>query len=103
MKKYTEGPWEYTEKDYDTDLGLISGFGSVQQEPSDGLGLTICQMCDFAADELLANAHLIAAAPELLEALEEMLEATALVYHGSRLEDAEKKTRLAISKAKGES
>jgi hypothetical protein len=46
--------------------------------------------------------HLIAAAPELLEALEFMVWYTELVYSSEILKKLEDKARAAIAKAKGE-
>lgn len=47
-----------------------------------------------------ANARLIAAAPELLEALERMLDECIIPNH--RISDIEEKSRAAIAKARGQ-
>ncbi len=54
--------------------------------------------------EVLANAHLIAAAPDLLDALKEMVSSFPLLRDGALgyEEDAHAKARAAIAKAKGE-
>ena len=84
MSKHTEGPWE-------TDCHFMVRAGST--------------IYTFKADrapagELRANANLIAAAPELLEALEGWLEIAEAKkqYLGSTGD----RVRAAIAKAKGE-
>lgn len=62
MTKFTKGPW-----------GISSRFANVRIVPeSDGMGTTIATMGNWNgefADEQRANANLIAAAPEMYEAL----------------------------------
>ena len=70
--KFTPGPWEREESDYPSmEETILEGCGRVV-----GSGYTICQMADFSEEKLAANAHLIAAAPELYEALEEFVTET---------------------------
>ena len=57
--KHTPGPWITFQP---------RGDGSVPVR-TDGLGLTICYVHDGAICDALVNARLIAAAPELLDAL----------------------------------
>ena len=67
---HTPGPWSLTTANADTYKGLDCG---VKGPEIDGaLDFTICDMCDDGYDNETqkANAHLIAAAPDLLEALE---------------------------------
>ena len=106
MKKYTEGPWDQEEglkifaqgKKGVFNVADVRGWGYFTGKGHGALGLNE----DEAVQIQTANAHLIAAAPEMLEALEAMLEATELINTGIRLEEAEQKTILAIKKAKGE-
>ena len=85
MSKHTPGPWSVggpTEYAYqlriDPSIGVVYGGG----------------------EEVQANAHLIAAAPELLEALDYAL---AVADEGLRLgPEWREKTRAVIVKAKGE-
>jgi uncharacterized cupin superfamily protein len=67
---------------------------------------TVVILDDELGLEFGANARLIAAAPDLLAALEELYEAHQLVEHGDedypRLEAAQAQARAAIAKAKGE-
>lgn len=63
--KHTPGPWITFQP---------RGDGSVPVR-TDGLGLTICYVHDGAICDAIANARLIAAAPDLLAALKDLLEA----------------------------
>jgi len=58
MSKHTPGPWEYQEQS-DAYTHIVRG-------PDN---LFICQLAQTTSSEIEANARLIAAAPELLEAL----------------------------------
>lgn len=58
--KHTPGPWITFQP---------RGDGSVPVR-TDGLGLTICYVHDGAICDAIANAHLIAAAPELADLCE---------------------------------
>jgi len=71
---HTPGPWKIDDG-YTTSLTIGCGFGYdiAQVECS----MSFSDDCGFRInldDEEMANAHLIASAPELLEALEEMYE-----------------------------
>ena len=93
MGKYTPGPW------------IIAIRGTARGEPvpiisalppTRGEKLMPVAMCE--GDNTQANAHLIAAAPELLEALEEMIKGVEEYDETAGLS----KARAAIAKAKGE-
>lgn len=79
MSKHTPGPWTF-EAGGHGNCGMIVGKTSV--------------VCDFVDDPKEADARLIAAAPELLEALEELLYA--------RTDKSEGMAIAAITKATGE-
>lgn len=92
--KHTPGPWTIErKKKY---RAHISGFGW------HGLAKVIVRMRDDEDDceDGLANARLIASAPDLLEALEDLFGQT----YASTLEDPSvmDRARAAIAKAKGE-
>lgn len=88
MGKYTPGPW-FTHR---------SGFSTVYVEARIDGGLlqevAACGPTEKAAEQQDANARLIAAAPDLLEALQD----AALWVDG----DLKSKVRAAIAKATGE-
>ena len=90
MTTHTPGPWGIT-------LDCMDTFVSARD------GKTICEIAhsrDFTdpAEECCANATLIAAAPELLDALEGLLNA----LHSHTTHPAIKSALAAIAKAKGE-
>jgi len=89
--KFTPGPWG------NVDFALSNEIGTLKNPL---IAVVQSRHCD-SPDELRANAHLIAAAPDLYEALEELL--TFVQAHNGgelmRVEDA----RAALRKARGES
>lgn len=91
-QKHTPGPWTY--RAYSTHPHHI-----IEAEDREGVAYTM----DHEADSK-ANATLIAAAPDLLAALERLLNAEALVddEYYAEIEAAEEQARAAIAKAKGE-
>lgn len=68
--KYTPGPWETTQ----TLRGVKSFKTMVSAFPGEGSPIPICTASPSDTGE--ANARLIAAAPELLEALKELIRNT---------------------------
>lgn len=91
MSKHTPGPWIARKVEgagWPGQRGYAIDFNEDQE-----------QVVDFVYEE--ADALLIAAAPELLEALEYVLSVT--IFAGNDGEDAEKKARSAIARARGES
>ena len=97
--KFTPGPWS------------IFGPLSDKHEPAyrvsaeRTLSLTVSPCPDgFVHGENKANAHLIAAAPELYEALEEIVENAVVYYEGSMdiYSEAIENARNALAKARGE-
>lgn len=97
--KYTPGPWEFSDMSGLTmdDKPYASAHVGANQEIVAILG------DDYEKrDTVLANAQLIAAAPKLLEALEEML-AEMQVWESELGEHpAATKARAVLAKAKGE-
>jgi hypothetical protein len=102
--KHTEGPWT-------TDLVISSQAGRVAIEPD--IAIVYVQPSRYDGSESkrrLANARLIACAPDLLAALEEMLKAYEAVLPGIKfisvpnyqlINDAPCAARAAIAKARG--
>lgn len=98
MSGYTNGPWHVV-MDRDEFFNI---------EASDGSEVVGCEGLYRFDDDDEANARLIAAAPELLEALEDCAGWLDWLYHPDH-DDKHKtnlrriqKARAAISKAKGE-
>lgn len=95
MPKYTAGPWQASEG-YPSDIWHVD-------MPSREYSVVVSRAekdWDMAVDEVQANAHLIAAAPELLAALEDVVASTQANCSGS-LANAITAGRKAITKAKG--
>lgn len=82
MSKHTPGPWFYAESEVGTPF--------VDSESVGDLSAVALPL-----DEQKANAHLIAAAPDLLEALEDLLP----WLEDARMADG---ARAAIAKARGQ-
>lgn len=113
MSKHTPGPWEVTNDiNVFSALGADSGDGH-KAHSTDGWQVADCSegltfvdggMVELGYDVKKANARLIAAAPDLLEALEYMLNCQ-YDYDPRRQADCDMcaKARAAISKARGES
>jgi hypothetical protein len=107
--RHTPGPWlvwdsKGTER-IDHTTGVYRQLDSTDEQ--------IIALCDedlsLSSDEQLANARLIAAAPELLEALEELAERAAILSAlsprsaaSTLLGMAHTKAKRAIAKARGE-
>ena len=94
QKTHTPGPWQ---------------FGKVSQLPAFSLPIEYQRIympdndaAFVSGSHAEANARLIAAAPELLEALEELLTAEKLDDDDPILDCARGKAKSAISRAKGE-
>lgn len=104
--KFTPGPWVVRE----ITAGRERGHFAVghAENLSDRGGSFVAQVNGLFDDEAEPNAHLIAAAPDLCAALEEMMEfeaafKTLAAYSGSSLHGAVKQARAALAKARGES
>ena len=102
--KHTPGPWEVSWDKYGKESEIHG-----KSELNDG---PICiiphdDVTESGAEEQLANARLIAAAPELLEALKALIEnvGSCICYdqsEGECLAKAWKMAAVAIAKAEGE-
>lgn len=67
--KFTPGPWSvFNTADIFTDLGAANAEG-IDAPSNDGWHIADCDMGGLGLDEVKANARLIAAAPEMYEAL----------------------------------
>ena len=91
--KHTKGPWFV--------LMEADGHFEIRDAASPDLANTLCTRFAWAErkDEMLANAHLISSAPDLLEALQELADCGAEAWGADRpcVADA----RAAIAKATG--
>jgi len=94
MSNHTPGPWVI----YPATNG--SEICAVDMEPGLPIRAGIARVNQYTYGEWIGNARLIAAAPELLEALEMMLEMSEMGGFGKAA--AEDVARVAIAKAKGE-
>ena len=83
--KFTPGPWRYASRNVNE---IMTTFHGVQIGRS---------YIDVATENEKADAHLIAAAPELLEALEAIMENDGTMMRPNCID----KARDAIAKAKG--
>ena len=98
MSKHTPGPWQTDQAEHDApyqDIRIHAGKGSICSVWIDDAPLH-----DYNAEQR-ANARLIAAAPDLLEALKQTRDA----FIGISIEvqaDALRVARAAIAKAEGE-
>ncbi|RKO74397.1 hypothetical protein C5E04_18950 [Pectobacterium parmentieri] len=75
MSKHTEGPWFVNRKN---NIQVTGNLNVIQTHTNDGLGYHIAYSTGWGdnketAEEAKCNAYLIAAAPDLLEALESIL------------------------------
>ena len=91
MMKHTEGPWSAAEPRHNYDTVIRGPKG----EP-----IALALIAGYTKQEGTANAALLAAAPDLLEALEEMVDLVELMcpFDGPQQRNA----RAAIARATGE-
>jgi len=103
MSEYTKGPWMYGKASnyggfYIAPLGTLPTLAGVER-CGDAINVHVFNFpgnCE-------ANARLIAAAPELLEALEDIIDSQLLVGLTELHNKVRDKAYAAIAKAKGES
>lgn len=100
--KHTAGPWKRL---YGGRPGVFNriakGGDGVEQFTAGVICDVVCLPKDWGSHE--ANANLIAAAPDLLEALEELEKLSARGFVPKELIPVYRKMHAAISKARGES
>lgn len=98
MSKHTPGPWvTFNTLDIFTKLGAPNAEGT-NAPSNDGWMIADCDMGSLSIAEVRANTLLIAAAPELLEALNDVLAGTAW---SCIAEHSLEKAQAAIAKATG--
>lgn len=95
MSKHTPGPWGYTmDKERGWDFKVTADHGKTAI-------VSGCGCCDSPWVSCEADARLIAAAPELLEAFEKLVSLVD-AGEGTWTLEEQQKARAAIAKAKGE-
>jgi len=109
MSKHTPGPWHIDFSDFGTDtdsrgIPISDGGGLIADVAP--LGGRVGDLClaswhNFGDDEDIANASLIAAAPDLLAALEGLYRATNRTRSSPSLAAALSWAQVAIAKATG--
>lgn len=97
--KHTPGPWEVITKKSEYYGHKHAGFDARHPRIITDKGLAIANVVPWHGVEFAANARLIAAAPELLAALERLLDHTTAA---NKDYDATTVARAAIAKAKGQ-
>ena len=108
MNNHTPGPWTFTsEQILDDGVAIHDDIRCFHLQSGDTVVLDGCGCCESPRLDNPADAHLIAAAPDLLEALEHMLHRAHPAYVGNdymreKLIAARETARAAIAKAKGE-
>lgn len=108
-KKHTPGPWRWTDGENDIDISTYESPGYFDNPVLKGLGNAYesavigCGEYDilYGKDEeqRIANARLIAAAPDLLEALQELIDRLFLDLPQTEDFEVIKNSRAAIAKA----
>ena len=101
MAKPTPGPWQAGRPDMST---IVDGIASKWIYAGDQYVAIASGRIQGVWDEVMANARLIAAAPDMYEALEELLGPYDLTESGARkrYDAAIEKARAALAKARGE-
>ena len=110
MNKHTPGPWVFGIRNYDDDcnLGFLEkpfdyiGPGFYENPGIFGADGTEVVGCDeYSIFSSPSDARLIAAAPDLLEALQSLIDMDVAYKRGAKVEDAVDAARAAIAKATG--
>jgi hypothetical protein len=100
MSKHTPGPWAIGEWSDTHEITINSTMGNLNDC---GFLLAVMEDTEIECDEVKANSRLIAAAPELLDALRELLAATeeVITYENSPIMRSADAARHVIAKATG--
>lgn len=101
--KHTPGPWHLEEMGYNSSSYYIRGSSESGDRLTIGKG-AVAHIPRSTVNPMEANARLIAAAPELLEALKAMIDAERVYESGVRSSEelaALEKAHAAITKATG--
>ena len=109
MIKHTPGPWSiFTDEKHKHNAGIeADGFSIICiGYPDETPAMDDSGVCGRTTDETTANAHLISAAPDLLEALEKCAAVIGAPQEGhwatdDEVNDAYNSAVAAINKAKG--
>jgi len=105
MSKHTLGPWSiFTDEKHKHNAGIeADGFSIICiGYPDEKLAMDDSGVHGRTEEEAQANARLIAAAPDLLEALEAIMDSDLWEWNGSAAFWLQDKVKAAIAKAKGE-
>jgi hypothetical protein len=94
--KHTPGPWFYTGKHHDCEVRYVG------RNREDRFDTEIATLYLGKGEEQIANANLIAAAPELLAALQEVFVIGDTLVSDVYGYEFKEKARAAIAKATGE-
>lgn len=99
--KHTPGPWKAVNRQYHSRLGICDDWGVVSERGDDLLELFGNDGYDEPREiPAEANAHLIAAAPNMLEALQYVV-GNGFLPEGGDERSALSRCRAAIAKAEG--
>lgn len=102
--KWTPGPWSYRPELHD-DWGTVragNGFICKAKDPNVWHELELATHRKNKTDPWEANARLISAAPDMAEALDDLLMALDLPGGHCELEPAKERARAALAKARSE-
>ena len=103
---YTKGEWKVAMACYDNQLPAIHVYREECPYPiiGNGSGIVICKISNSDLEGGLANAHLIAAAPDMYEALREAEAILDLVAQGVTITSLQRTlpiVKKALAKAEG--
>ena len=101
--QFTKGPWLFSSNPKDQPSPLYAGIVAMIEHSPDGVKCVHAESGYVAKQQWAANGHQLAAAPDLYEALAEMLAAVELEgADGVRFFGARNSGLAALAKARGE-